>query len=295
MKITLFTSNKNRHNYFINLLSKNCKELFVVQESSTIFQGLIPGHYQVSNTMKDYFDKVNNAQKKIFGNSYIKNSNKNISLLPLSMGDLNQCEHKLLNQFLESDLYIIFGSSYIKGELVNFLIKKKAINIHMGISPYYRGTDCNFWALYDENPHLVGSTIHFLSKGLDNGPILYHAMSNMKINPFINAPGSANGTLSPSEKLFAPQTICLGVFWPSSIWHTSSLSASGCFLISFTWQTINLLGNLIMSSTSIPENVNKSLISLSVYSDRSKCSPSQSIDIFIRIVSRILSHFRLRA
>ncbi len=184
MKITLFTSNKNRHNYFINLLSQNCKELFVVQESSTIFQGLIPGHYQVSNTMKDYFDKVNNAQKKIFGNSYIKNSNKNISLLPLSMGDLNQCEHKLLNQFLESDLYIIFGSSYIKGDLVNFLIKKKAINIHMGISPYYRGTDCNFWALYDNNPHLVGATIHLLSKGLDNGPILYHALSNLKNNPF---------------------------------------------------------------------------------------------------------------
>ena len=49
---------------------------------------------------------------------------------------------------------------------------------------YYRGTDCNFWALYEGNPHLVGATIHILSKGLDNGPILYHAMSNLKSNPF---------------------------------------------------------------------------------------------------------------
>ena len=47
----------------------------------------------------------------------------------------------------------------------------------MGISPYYRGTDCNFWALYDNNSHLVGSTIHYLSKGIDSGPILYHAIS----------------------------------------------------------------------------------------------------------------------
>ena len=31
---------------------------------------------------------------------------------------------------------------------------------------------------------LVGSTIHFLSKGLDSGPILYHAMSNNKTNAF---------------------------------------------------------------------------------------------------------------
>ena len=54
----------------------------------------------------------------------------------------------------------------------------------MGVSPFYRGTDCNFWALYDDNPHLVGSTIHLLSKGLDNGSILYHAMSNIKNDPF---------------------------------------------------------------------------------------------------------------
>ena len=54
----------------------------------------------------------------------------------------------------------------------------------MGISPYYRGTDCNFWALYDNNPHLVGATIHLLSKGLDSGPMLYHAMSKLKTDPY---------------------------------------------------------------------------------------------------------------
>ena len=86
--------------------------------------------------------------------------------------------------FLSSDCYIVFGSSYIKGDLVDFLVKNKALNIHMGVSPFYRGTDCNFWSLYDDNPHLVGATIHLLSKGLDSGPILYHAMSNLKNNPF---------------------------------------------------------------------------------------------------------------
>ena len=55
----------------------------------------------------------------------------------------------------------------------------------MGVSPYYRGSDCNFWALYDNNAHLVGSTIHLLSKGLDSGSILYHALSNPVADPFI--------------------------------------------------------------------------------------------------------------
>lgn len=184
MKITLFTSNKNRHNYLINLFSKFCDELFVVQECGTIFPGIISDHYPESEIMKEYFKKVNDAQNKFFGNSFINNSNKNIKLLPILFGDLNKCSLTFLSNFLKSDIYIVFGSSYIRGQLADFLVKQKTINIHMGVSPYYRGADCNFWALYDGNPHLVGATIHILTKGLDSGPMLYHAMSNIKSNPF---------------------------------------------------------------------------------------------------------------
>lgn len=184
MKITLFTSNKNRHNYLINLLSEVADDFFVVQECDTIFPGIVPGQYQTSTIMKKYFENVKNAQLKLFGNTFINAKKKNIKILSIISGDLNKCSMKLLLEFLKSDIYIVFGSSYIKGELVDFLIKKKAINIHAGVSPFYRGTDCNFWALFDNNPHLVGTTIHLLSKGLDNGPVLYHAMSNIKTNPF---------------------------------------------------------------------------------------------------------------
>ena len=184
MKITLFTANQNRHNYLVNLLSNNCDELFVVQENRTIFPGIVPGYYPATETMKKYFENVVNAQSKIFGNSHINGKNKNIHLFPLQSGDLNKCSIDTLSDFLKSDVYVIFGSSYIKGDLVDFLVKNKAFNIHIGVSPYYRGTDCNFWALYDGNPHLVGTTIHMLSKGLDSGPMLYHAMSNIKTNPF---------------------------------------------------------------------------------------------------------------
>jgi methionyl-tRNA formyltransferase len=184
MKITLFTSNNNRHNYFINLLSEFCDDLFVVQECRTIFPGIIPGIYPASENIKNYFDKVNEAQIKLFGQSYINNTSKNIKVMTMQAGDLNNCSLTFLSDFLKSDIYIVFGSSYIKGDLISFLEKKKAVNIHMGVSPYYRGTDCNFWALYDNNPHLVGATIHLLSKGLDSGPMLYHAMSNIKKNPF---------------------------------------------------------------------------------------------------------------
>ena len=185
MKITLFTANQARHNYLINLLSSVATEINVVQESRTIFPGIVPGHYPATDTIKEYFSKVINAQKELFGNSCISVTNKNLNLLPLESGDLTRCSIEYLSDFLKSDVYLVFGSSYIKGELVNFLINHKALNIHMGVSPYYRGTDCNFWALFDDNPHLVGATIHMLSKGLDSGAILYHALSEIKDDPFV--------------------------------------------------------------------------------------------------------------
>ena len=184
MKVTLFTSNLVRHNYLINLLSEVSDELYVIQECDTIFPGIVPGQYQVSSMMNKYFESVSNAQFHLFGNSYVNNKKKNIKILSMVIGDLNQCSMSLLADFLKSDIYVVFGSSFIKGELIDFLVKQNAINIHAGVSPYYRGTDCNFWALFDANPHLVGTTIHLLSKRLDGGPILYHAMSNIKTNPF---------------------------------------------------------------------------------------------------------------
>ena len=136
MKITLFTANRFRHNHLINLLSGICDDLFVIQECGTIFPGEVPGYYPATEIMQKYFHNVNEAQKKYFGSCYI-NSQNNIKILSILSGDLNKCNLEILSDFLNSDLYIVFGSSYIKGDLIDFLTKKKAINIHMGVSPYY--------------------------------------------------------------------------------------------------------------------------------------------------------------
>ena len=181
MNITLITSDQIRHNYLVNLLSNIATKLNVIQEKKTFFSN----QNKISNLMKNYFLKVDDAQKKVFGNTAIDKKNKNIKLLSLENKELEKCSLNSLSDFLNSDIFIVFGSSFIKKDLVNFLIDHKALNIHLGISPYYKGTDCNFWALFDNNPHLVGATIHLLSKGLDSGQILYHALSEIKEDPFI--------------------------------------------------------------------------------------------------------------
>jgi hypothetical protein len=174
MKITVFTSNQPRHLALVNGLSRVADEVFAVHECKTIFPGRVKDFFGQSPVMQRYFARVIAAEEGIFGT--VGFLGKNVRQLSIRPGDLNLMSLETLGVCLESDLYIVFGSSYIKGALIDFLVGRKAINIHMGVSPYYRGSSCNFWASYDGNLDLVGATIHYLSKGLDNGPILYHAL-----------------------------------------------------------------------------------------------------------------------
>ena len=183
MKITVFTSNQPRHLALVNRVAKVSEMTFAVLECNTVFPGKIKDFYRSSPQMKDYFANVISAEQKIF--DQVSFLDENVRTLSVKSGDLNLLDRMQLELSLDSDLYIVFGASFIKGWLIKFLVENRALNIHMGLSPYYRGSSCNFWALYDNRPEYVGATIHLLSEGLDSGPILYHAIPKLNLeNPF---------------------------------------------------------------------------------------------------------------
>ena len=177
MKITLFSSNQPRHLNLVRELSSIADTVYFVSEVNTVFPGKIGDLFKKSETMQDYFQHVIDAERKVFGEiGFLPN---NVKTLSMKSGDLNLASTVQLADALESDVYIVFGASYIKGWLIDFLVDRGALNIHMGISPYYRGSSCNFWALYDGNPSYVGATIHMLSKGLDSGNMLFHCVPKL--------------------------------------------------------------------------------------------------------------------
>lgn len=205
MKITIITSNKMRHNYLINSLQE-IANVNIIQESTTLFKGANEGKYPVNRYIRYYFEKVKHSEKKFFNQHRFISSYKKNKILNLCYGDLNKININDYPDFFKSDLYVVFGSSFIKGKLLDFLVKKGAINIHMGISPYYTGTDCNFWAIYDNNINLVGATVHYLTKNLDIGPILYHACSEIVPNPFDYSMSTVKSAiLSLKEKIISKE------------------------------------------------------------------------------------------
>jgi len=184
MKVTVLTSNQPRHLHLVNALAEVCDEVFAIQECSTLFPGEVEDFYKNSDLFKSYFSKVVEAEKNVFGDTVF--TKKNVRSLVMKFGDLNRIPLEKFGPALESDFFIVFGTSYIKGALCDFLVEKRCLNIHMGVSPYYRGAATNFWPLFDRRPELVGATIHLLTKGLDSGPILFHALPQVeKISPFL--------------------------------------------------------------------------------------------------------------
>ncbi len=160
MKITVLTSNQPRHLSLIADLADIAEEVFAVQECSTVFPGEVEDFYRRSDVMKKYFARVIDAEGRVFGRPRFHPGR--VRSLALKMGDVSRLPLEALAPALAADVFVVFGASYIRGPLVDALIQKGAINIHMGTSPYYRAAraifgrstmaDRNTWA-----PRCTGS------------------------------------------------------------------------------------------------------------------------------------------
>ena len=74
---------------------------------------------------------------------------------------------------LQPDILAVFGTSLIRGDLLNEG-RLGIVNLHGGLSPEYRGADCTFWALYNREPEKVGCTLHWIDAGIDTGRLIAH-------------------------------------------------------------------------------------------------------------------------
>jgi methionyl-tRNA formyltransferase len=101
----------------------------------------------------------------------------------ISKGEIN--DSSIVNEIIElnPDLIITYGCSIIKPPLIE-AFKKKIINTHLGLSPYYFGSGTNFHCLVNDEFQFEGYTFMYMDKGIDTGDIIHQ--SRAKILPFDN-------------------------------------------------------------------------------------------------------------
>lgn len=80
---------------------------------------------------------------------------------------------------LKPDVIAVMGTSLLRKPIIA-IPKLGILNMHTGLSPYYRGGFTNLWPIINKEPQYCGVTIHQLTPGIDSGGILYHGLPNIE-------------------------------------------------------------------------------------------------------------------
>ena len=169
-KLLVITGNKLPHKYFLNQLSSQLtlSAVFIenVQYPDPFFNS-----DEERKTWDEFFlirQKTEKSLLQIYENSFPQ---KNQKIFNIEKGCLNSDKTLQLIQKINPTKIIIFGTNLLSSKYLK-LYQDRILNLHIGLSQYYRGSSCNFWPIYDLKPQFLGATVHFLGEGIDDGNIV---------------------------------------------------------------------------------------------------------------------------
>ncbi len=178
MKIGVLTSVDTRHRYFVNRLRAELGVVAVGYERigyapDTV--GAVDLGPNDARIVAEHFAERSRQEQHFFGpQSEFVQASDACAVNHIEPGELNSQETLHLLEAARVDAVAVFGTNLIKPPLLDRW-PGRMINLHLGLSPYYRGTATNFFPLLNEEPEYVGATIHLLDARIDAGPILAHA------------------------------------------------------------------------------------------------------------------------
>lgn len=70
----------------------------------------------------------------------------------------------------QPELVVVLGTSILKEPVL--VAAPCFVNLHVGITPMYRGAHGQLWAVLNRDFENIGTTLHFIDKGIDTGAIL---------------------------------------------------------------------------------------------------------------------------
>lgn len=180
MKIIILTGSEIRHEYFRKYLA-NDQRLEVL---STYCEGVENGleARTRANPSATELELQHVLARKQAETDFFALANQ---LLPdrsnpqfISKGDINS--KNVVESIIQQspDLLICYGSSLIRSKLLS-LYYRKFLNVHLGLSPYYRGSATNVWPLIDRAPWMVGATFMHIDEGIDTGEIIHQIQADV--------------------------------------------------------------------------------------------------------------------
>jgi len=162
-KALILTSNKPRHRWFAHEVSKVFQAPFVLMQKKRKYYQEQKNQSKIS---QDHFARLEITELIWFPPL------SDHSLPPLQeVEDINSS--KVFQRVLEEKFEVIclFGTEILAESWLS-AFPAKIVNLHLGLSPFYRGAATLFWPFVNEELHYLGSTIHLATAQVDAGDIL---------------------------------------------------------------------------------------------------------------------------
>lgn len=158
-----------RHQFVANTLASRLEVAAVWQEEKS-FQ---PLRYATSAEQAAVIERHFAARDASEAEFFADHDRVRSPSLTVRPGGCNEPEAVRAMRQMAPDVVLVFGTGLLKQELID-TFPGRIINIHLGLSPFYRGAGTNFWPLVNREPEYCGATIHFLDVGVDTGPVIAH-------------------------------------------------------------------------------------------------------------------------
>mgnify|MGYP006131435239 CR=1 FL=1 len=179
-RIVLLTGSELRHDFFRKFIASANNIDVILSYCESIKNSIIE---LKNNENKDYYLRrkhlISREQvEKEFFEDFCKNIEDKSNPIQIEKGMINSLSN--VNNIIKSkpDLIISYGCSIIKSNLLDFY-KGRFINIHLGLSPYYRGSGTNFWPFVNNELQFIGTTFMYIDSGIDTGKIIHQIRANI--------------------------------------------------------------------------------------------------------------------
>ncbi len=126
----------------------------------------------------------------------------------LAVRDINAPEVRERLAALAPDVVVDHGTGIVRDEIISAV--PLALNIHWGLSPYYRGTHCTEWALLNWDPFNIGVTLHRLTRDIDGGGVVSQARAEVAPHDTVHSINMQLTKLGTELAIDAVQRIAAG-------------------------------------------------------------------------------------
>lgn len=169
--IVILTGDQPRHKYFAAELSRAHDVRGAIFEKKKDRSIPCEGLSEEELRAVDWWEKTRDAADQKFFGSYAGKS----SAFDFLLVDTNRINDPNVARWVfdkKPDVLCVFGTSIIK-EIYTGAYPRRILNMHLGISPEYRGSGTTLWPIINNDFKHLGVSIIFLDAGVDTGDVIY--------------------------------------------------------------------------------------------------------------------------